>query len=237
MANQYFQFKQFIIQQDRCAMKVSTDACIQGAWTPVADNVRDVLDIGTGTGLLSLMLAQRNDNVHIDAIELDKEAARQAEDNVASSPWKGRVEVIHADVTRYSFKKSYDMVICNPPFFNNSLLGDTDTRNRARHTLSLTYHDLLDVLNNVLKEDGYASILLPVAEHSEWEKLLNKNGWHINHRLYIQPKENGQPNRIVSLCSRNMTEKIEEERLLIYIAQNQYTPEAIALLKPFYLKL
>src|SRR5688500_11779251 len=130
MANQYFQFKQFSIQQDRCAMKVSTDACIQGAWTPIADNVKDVLDIGAGTGLLSLMLAQRNYDIRIDAVELDVEAAQQAKENVASSPWKDRVEVIQADVTQHSFTKLYDMVICNPPFFNNSLLGDTDTRNQ-----------------------------------------------------------------------------------------------------------
>ena len=237
MANQYFQFKQFIIQQDRCAMKVSTDACIQGAWTPIGDNVKDVLDIGAGTGLLSLILAQRNGNIHIDAIELDTEAAQQAKENATSSPWRDRVEVIQADVTKHSFNKQYNMVICNPPFFNNSLLGDTATRNQARHTLSLTYSDLLSVLNNVLKNDGYASILLPTAEHAEWEKLLNKNGWYVNHRLFVQPKENSLPNRIVSLCSRNMTQKIEEEKLVIYVAQNQYTNEATELLKPFYLKL
>lgn len=237
MANQYFRFKQFTIQQDRCAMKVSTDACIQGAWTPIADNVKDVLDIGAGTGLLSLMLAQRNSNIHIDAIELDTDAAQQAKENITSSSWKDRVEVIQVDVTQHAFNKQYDMVICNPPFFNNSLLGDTDTRNQARHTLSLTYSDLLGVLNSVLKEDGYASILLPTTEHAEWEKLLNKNGWFINHRLYIQPKENSLPNRIVSLCSRNMTEKIVQEKLVIYIAQSEYTLEATALLKPFYLKL
>jgi tRNA1Val (adenine37-N6)-methyltransferase len=237
MANQYFQFKQFTIQQDHCAMKVSTDACIQGAWTPASDIVKDVLDIGTGTGLLSLMLAQRASGINIDAIELDANAAEQAEENIASSPWKNRVQVLQGDVTNYAFTKQYDMVICNPPFFNNSLLGDTDNRNIARHTLSLSYTDLLNVLDNVLKQDGYASILLPVAEHAEWEKLLAKNGWHIGHRLIIQPKESSAPNRVVSLCSRNKAEEIKEEKLVIYAGQNEYTPEATKLLKSFYLKL
>jgi tRNA1Val (adenine37-N6)-methyltransferase len=237
MSNQHFQFKQFIIQQDRCAMKVSTDACIQGAWTPIADNVSNALDIGAGTGLLSLMLAQRKTDIYIDAIELDSDAATQAKENVILSPWKDRVEVVQGNVTLYFFDKQYDMVICNPPFFSNSLLGDTDNRNQARHTLSLSYGNLLGVLERVLRTNGYASILLPIAEHAEWEKLLNKNGWYIHHRLLIQPKQNSQPNRIVSLCSRNEPEKIEEEKLVIYVGQNQYTPEATALLKPFYLKL
>lgn len=237
MANQYFQFKQFTVQQDRCAMKVSTDACIQGAWTPIADMVKDVLDIGAGTGLLSLMLAQRNPGICVDAIELDKDAAAQATENAALSPWKDRIEVIQDDVTQFSFGKQYDMVICNPPFFNNSLLGDTRARNHARHTLSLSYENLLQVIDKILKPDGYASILLPVTEHLEWGKLLNTNGWYINQRLFVHPKEDSAPNRIVSLCSRNMTGKVVEEKLVIYIGHNQYTPEATELLKPFYLKL
>eukprot|EP01136_Pigoraptor_vietnamica_P012822 Opistho-1_new@53158 len=117
MSNHYFQFKQFTIHQDKCAMKVSTDACIQGAWTPIANDVVHVLDIGTGTGLLSLMLAQRNSNIHIDAIELDADAARQAQENISASPWADRVDVMQGDVTAYQFAKQYDMVICNPPFF------------------------------------------------------------------------------------------------------------------------
>jgi tRNA1Val (adenine37-N6)-methyltransferase len=237
MANQYFQFKQFTIQQDRCAMKVSTDACIQGAWTPIANNVKDILDIGTGTGLLSLMLAQRVSEINIDAIELDIDAAKQAKENVAAAPWNNRIQVWQGDVTTHPFTKQYDTVICNPPFFNNSLLGDTDSRNIARHTLSLSYTDLLTVLNKVLKPEGYASILLPVAEHAEWEMLLVKNNWHIYHRLIIQPKESSVPNRVMSLCSRNKAEETIEENLVIYAGQNEYTPEATELLKPFYLKL
>lgn len=237
MANQFFQFKQFTIQQEHCAMKVSTDACIQGAWTPIGDGVKNVLDIGTGTGLLSLMLAQRNEQVHIDAIELDVAAATQAEENVSSSPWSDRINVAQADARTYEPDLQYNMVICNPPFFNNSLLGDTDIRNIARHTLSLSYDDLLMVLDRVLTQDGYASILLPAAEHEEWERILHQNNWYINQRLLIQPKENASPNRVVSLCSRNKNEEILEEKLVIYSGQNEYTPEATDLLKPFYLKL
>lgn len=237
MANSYFQFKQFTIQQDQCAMKVSTDACLQGSWTPIAECVSDVLDVGTGTGLLSLMLAQRSETIQIDAVELDEAATQQAKENVASSPWKDRVKLINADIRSYSFRKQYDLVICNPPFFSNSLLGETDSRNLARHTVSLSQLDLLSVLNRVLKADGYASILLPVAQHATWAKLIEDFGWNINRRLDIHHKSNSSVNRIVSLCSRKPTEKLVEERLILYMAPSQYSAEATELLKPFYLKL
>ena len=236
MSNSWFQFKQFRVQQDRCAMKVSTDACIQGAWTPVAKGVRNVLDIGTGTGLLSLMLAQRNNDIYIDAIELDETAAMQARENMEASPWRGRIKVFQGDVRIFPFDKQYDMVICNPPFFNNSLLGDSEERNNARHTLSLAYEDLLDVLSKVLMPEGYASILLPYAEHQQWEMLLEKNGWGINRKLLVQPRSGSLPNRVVSICTKDSQQAVTEG-LIIYEGQHEYTAEAKELLKAFYLRL
>jgi tRNA1Val (adenine37-N6)-methyltransferase len=218
-------------------MKVSTDACIQGAWTPVTSGVKRVLDIGTGTGLLSLMLAQRNDQALIEAVELDKEAALQAEQNVASSPWSDRITIIHADVKDYTFRHKFDLIICNPPFFNNSLLGKTDERNHARHTLSLSFHELFEVIRNNLSETGYVSILFPMAEHTQWKTIVEKNGWSIYHYLNIQPKPGSAPNRIVSLCAPNTMQLTQSEDLLIRDNAGQYTPEFIHLLRPFYLML
>lgn len=218
-------------------MKVSTDACIQGAWTPVDSGVCDVLDIGTGTGLLSLMMAQRNNNIHIDAIELDETAAMQARENVDASPWKNRIEVLQGDVRSFPFNKQYDMVICNPPFFNNSLLGDKSKRNAARHTLSLRYEDLLDVFNTVIKPVGCASVLLPYNEHQQWELLLEKRGWFICRRLLIQPRAQSLPNRVVSICTRGERQDAVIEQLAIYEGQHEYTAEAKELLKAYYLKL
>ena len=218
-------------------MKVSTDACVQGAWTPVDESVKHVLDIGTGTGLLSLMLAQRNLQIHIDAVELDEDAAQQALQNAALSPWSKRINIIQADARAYVTTQQYDMVICNPPFFNNSLLGDTRSRNTARHTLSLSYTDLLGILSRALTDNGYASILLPVTEHEEWTAILEKNNWYVHRRLLIQPKADSKPNRVVSICSRKECEGVVEEKLIIYSRQSEYTQEATELLKPFYLKL
>ncbi len=218
-------------------MKVSTDACIQGVWTPIADDVVDVLDIGTGTGLLSLMLAQRNSSIHIDAIELDAEAAIQAKENASASPWADRVQMMQGDVTTHQFTKQYDMVICNPPFFNNSLLGDDVQRNSVRHTISLSYDALLAVLQNVLKPTGYAAILLPTAEHDIWAQLLNKNGWGISQLLQVHPKETGGYNRVVSLCSKHPSTATEVTQLPIYKQGGGYTDAFTQLLQPFYLKL
>lgn len=237
MSNQYFQFKQFSINQDRCAMKVSTDACIQGAWTPIADNVTQVLDIGTGTGLLSLMLAQRNNDIQIDAIELDADAAAQASENINASPWADMINIIHGDVTQHAFIKQYDMVICNPPFFNNSLLGDDAPRNNVRHTISLSYEALLASLQAVLKPTGYAAILLPAAEHDVLQHLLLKNGWGITKLLQVHPKETGGYNRVVSLCSKVAPIETTVEKLQIYKQGGGYTEVFTQLLQPFYLKL
>src|SRR4051812_8170670 len=117
MSNSYFQFKRFRIDQGSCAMKVTTDACIQGAWCPISPDVKAVLDIGAGTGLLSLMLAQRNDDICIDAIEYDKDAAIQAAGNVLASGWRDRISILYADVRDHRFARRYDLIISNPPFF------------------------------------------------------------------------------------------------------------------------
>ena len=126
MSNSYFQFKQFIIHQDRCAMKVTTDACLFGAWVAEEDKsekiiTKNVLDIGTGTGLLSLMYAQKNSLANIDAIEIDEDAYIQAKENVAASPFAERINIIHDDIKRFTFSKKYDCIISNPPFYEKEI--------------------------------------------------------------------------------------------------------------------
>lgn len=236
MSNSYFQFKQFRVEQDKCAMKVSTDACIQGAWTPIDDSVKKILDIGTGTGLLSLMLAQRNVSVIIDAIEIDEQAATQAKENIAASPWQDRINVIQADATTYTFSNKYDLVICNPPFFQNSLLGPNEGRNIARHTLSLSYEDMFTIFEKCLNTDGRASIMLPYTEHKQWEALLKSRGWYIIHRLLIQAKENTNAIRVISICSR-INSPSKDEILAVRKNTTEYTDEFNRLLAPFYLHL
>lgn len=235
MSNHYFQFKQFRVEQENCAMKVSTDACIQGAWTPVTTDTFSVLDIGTGTGLLSLMLAQRNKQLRIDAVEIDANAAKQAKANFENSAWKERLHVYEADARSFVFEKKYDLIICNPPFFQNSLLGNKISRNHVRHQLSFGFEDLFSVLDNNLMSNGIASILFPTSEHILWKEILSKKGWIINCELHISPVKNKKTNRIISICCRHSLVETTIEQLLIRESTQLYSKEFSKLLYPFYL--
>ncbi|HTN47158.1 MAG TPA: methyltransferase [Flavipsychrobacter sp.] len=237
MSNSYFQFKQFRIEQGQCAMKVSTDACIQGAWTPIDTTVRHVLDIGAGTGLLSLMLAQRNNLIKIDAIELDKDAALQANENFAFSPWNDRLRCYQGDVKGFSFHRKYDLIISNPPFFSKSLLGDSVRRNQARHSLYFSLEHLVKVLDQQMEENGCASVLLPAAEHQIWENLLVKAGYSISGELHIIPAPQKPANRVVSICSRQQRVHKQTETLHIRTGKDHYSEDFKTLMQAFYLHL
>lgn len=218
-------------------MKVTTDACIQGAWTPVLPSVKRVLDIGTGTGLLSLMLAQRNPDIIIDAIELDSEAARQASENIALSAWKNRVQVLEGDVINFTFTNKYDLIISNPPFFNDSLQSDKANKNMARHTAALGNNDLLKVITDNLNEGGYASILLPYKEYQIWKELLQESGWNEFDQLAISHRPEAAVKRVVSLFSKKEIAAIRENTLIIQDTGCKYSHSFTDLLSPYYLDL
>lgn len=235
MGNSYFRFKEFTIEQDKCAMKVSTDACILGAWTPVTDRARRVLDIGAGTGLLSLMIAQRSKTAIVDAIELDEAAFVQATANVDMSPWRDRVSVIQADAVVYQYAHQYDLIIVNPPFFNNSLLGNRYARNMARHTFSMSYGQLINILSVNLAAKGIASVLLPTEGLGEWIKQLAGSGLYLVRKLLVYPGQNKPANRVVVVCGKNNTGSVLEEELFIRNDSGTYTEEYTQLMHPFYL--
>ena len=236
MSNTTFRFRQFTIAQDKCAMKVSTDACIFGAWAPVLSDVKKVLDIGTGTGLLALMLVQKNASIHIDAVEYDAGAASQAKENITAAAQGSRINVVHEDVRTMHFPGKYDMIICNPPFFNNSLKGPNEQRNAARHTITLTYVDVISVIIKTLSSNGYAAILLPTGGQAEWEYMLMQQGMHIQQRLFIRPFEHSVANRVVSLCGFAKVQDVRDDTLVIYNAPGAYTESSIDLLAAYYYK-
>jgi tRNA1Val (adenine37-N6)-methyltransferase len=162
MANQWFKFKKFIIQQDKCAMKVGTDGVILGAWTSL-NGIHSILDIGTGTGLLALMLAQRSSLVQIDAVELDADASSQAMQNVAESNFNAQIEVENQDFNVYSKNclKKYDLILSNPPFFKDSLKPDDQGRKLARHNETLSLNQILIGAEKLLTDKGRLSLILP----------------------------------------------------------------------------
>ncbi len=236
MSYDYFRFKQFEVWQDKTAMKVSTDACIQGAFTVVEPQLHRIADIGAGTGLLSLMLAQRAADVEIDAFEIDEDAAAQAQTNVSASAWGNRINVLCADVTDYAFIHKYDMVICNPPFFRNSLQSPREKRNKARHGVSLSYEALAHIFKNILSPSGYASVLLPADMLQNWERICVNEGLSVWGKYYIRPTETAAFNRVVALCDRG--ERLPQHReLTVYDPNRNYTAQFVEMMRPFYLNL
>ena len=218
-------------------MKVSTDACLQGAWAPVGVNSKSVLDIGAGSGLLSLMIAQRFNEVKIDAVEIDENAAAQANENVQSSPFADRINVIRSDVNSWSNSKKYDFIICNPPFFIDSLKGPEAARNNARHNISLSQRDLVAILKKYLDANGRACFLWPSAEHQQWENELKTVGLYLYQLLLVKDNEAAKVKRIISTCGFVKPYSIIEAELIIKNRDGSYTDDFNALLQAFYLKL
>ncbi len=238
MSNTWFRFKQFAVSQDRCAMKVTTDACIQGAWTPVPVAAARVLDIGTGTGLLSLMLAQRNPPLLTDAVEYDAEAAGQATENVAASPWRENIAVTACDVKDFQAAHRYDLIICNPPFFSNSLLSGKESKDRARHDVSLTRAELATVVARHLASGGQFSILLPYTEYQLWKEAAASVGLMETRCLHVKHTPTSAVKRVVGIFSCRKQETIPApEILVIKDGHGRYSAAFSELLGPFYLEL
>jgi tRNA1Val (adenine37-N6)-methyltransferase len=250
MPNDWFQFKQFKIEQDLCAMKVSTDACIQGAWAsrwlqlnqPTTD--QKILDIGTGTGLLSLMLVQLNSENSIDAIELNSDAFLQAQQNFSSSPWANKLIAHHCSLNDYLVKlgsdrenKLYDFIICNPPFFHNHLQAQQKARNDARHSISLTKEGLAHAVSLLLHEQGFFCVMYPQTEWNDWLQVSKNYGLYNLLTIEIKPKASIASNRIIGLFSKKDNQHSETETLVIYEEDKSYTEQFKALLQPYYLAL
>lgn len=235
--NAHFQFKQFRIEQNQCAMKVCTDACVFGAWADYAGAAR-ILDIGTGTGLLALMAAQRNLLARIDAVEIDAEAADQARENVRNSPFTHRIQVYHAAVQDFAPAYRYDSIIVNPPFFQRDLRSPDASVNRAHHAVTLDFSALLTALARLLDEDGRWHVLLPPAESDVLAELAAANGWTLDRELILSHADHHVPFRVMRTFSRKKTDEktLLSETLSIYeSASKTYTLAFRQLLQEFYL--
>ena len=242
MANTWFKFKQFTVVQQRSAMKVSTDACIQGAWTARFINKQngsdmDILDIGTGTGLLSLMLAQETSPKSIDAIDTDADAAEEAGFNFATSPWQHRLNISHTALQAYTTGKQYDYIICNPPFFHNQLHANGAARNTARHDISLSKKELARYASALLKKTGFISVMFPASEWDEWLTVALGEGLAVNTCLYIFPHAGKPANRIVGIFSSTPPLAQQLQELIIRDEPDQYSIAFKALMQPYYLNL
>lgn len=239
MSNSNFQFKQFNVMQDRCAMKVCTDACIQGAWTaamtPIETN--NILDIGTGTGLLSLMVAQQIKG-SIDAVEIEEAAAEQAQENFSASPWKSRLHIHTMDIDRFESDIRYGLIISNPPFFENDLPSPNEARNKARHEGALNLNRLLAIISRYLaSEEGIASILIPYHRSAELIDTAAQVGLSPDFLLTIRHTDQHKHHAMVALFRKGRKEQIKLASLSIKDENNYYTEAFYTLLSPYYLHL
>jgi tRNA1Val (adenine37-N6)-methyltransferase len=182
------------------------------------------------------MLAQRYPNCTIDAIEIDEMASVQAKQNFDLSPYAKQINLIHADALSYNFENTYDFIICNPPFFSNSLKGPDTARNRARHQQELTLEKLVSLFQQLTNTAAEIGVLLPFDEFLKFEQLLLTQGWFVNRKLSIQPNSSKAPNRIVAICS-SVNTNYKQEELIIYNEERTYTSAFIQLLSPYYLNL
>lgn len=240
MANNYFQFKQFTVQQEKAALKVSTDSCLFGAWVAeevrsMKEEVRRVLDIGAGSGLLMLMLAQKC-NAAIDGIEIDEPSYQQAKENIEASAWKERLELFHGDVKEFQFQQKYDFIISNPPFYEGDLKSGASNRNVAMHDEGLKLDELLQVVDQNLSEDGSFAVLLPYHRTEQFITLSVKYGLFLSVQLNVKQTVNHSFFRSILLFSRISVAALRSE-LSIKGDSNQYTNAFVELLKDYYLYL
>ncbi|NIG54640.1 tRNA1(Val) (adenine(37)-N6)-methyltransferase [Chitinophaga sp. Cy-1792] len=241
MSNTYFKFKQFIIHQEHCAMKVCTDACIQGAFTAQhlalhGHAVKRVLDIGAGTGLLSLMVAQQH-AADITAVELDPGAALQSRENFASSPWAERLHLKEADIRTLPAEDQFDFIITNPPFYESALKSGDAKKDQAMHATNLSYAALLEVIAAHLSRAGAFSVLLPYVEFEQFKLLAERAGFHLRRVLRVrQSARHTAWFRAVGIFEWTPGAVLPED-LVIYDEQNVYTLPFIDLLKDYYFKL
>ena len=234
MANPYFQFKQFTVHHDLCAMKVGTDGVILGAWAPFADP-RTILDVGTGSGLLALMLAQRYPAASLTAIDIDPSAIAQATANVAASPFSERISVLHTSLQQFpATDAAFDAVVCNPPFFENSLLAPEPSRRTARHATELTHEELAYGAARLLKADGQLAVVIPSASADRLRQLCFMAGLSLEAICHVQTTPRKAPKRILACFRKGPVAQAVESTLMLTIDGHR-SPAYAALTADFYL--
>ncbi|NLT04010.1 MAG: methyltransferase [Bacteroidales bacterium] len=246
MGRPSFDFKHFSVRHDACAMKVGTDGVLLGAWVDVRDAAR-ILDVGTGTGLLALMMAQRTEQsspstplpgndqgrVYIDALEIDDAAAAQALSNVQASPWSDRIRVVRGDARAWT-EGVYDHIVSNPPYFRQSLNAPEKVRNQARHDDTLSWEHLIDLADRLLAPNGRLSLILPMEADGLIEAICWPHHLYLARRWTVASLPGRTPNRLLLTFQRHQA-PIEHGHLCVQSQQGQRSSEFSAITADFYL--
>lgn len=235
MSSRGFTFKQFHIEHDRCAMKVGTDGILLGAWAPLAGAQR-ILDVGTGSGLIALMLAQRSQPaVNVVGLELDKTAAEQAAENVAASPWAQRVDIVPEQVQDYTPVARFDLLVSNPPYFTQGL-ALPKTRSQARYNNSLSLAELFAHARRLLTPAGRLALVLPVQAHFEAKVQAAEQDFYLHTQTAVLTKQGKMPTRFLLLFTSSKCCTIYNE-LIINTKDSGLSSDYVSLVSPFYLKM
>lgn len=238
MPNPFFQFKQFVVFHDKCAMKVGTDGVLVGAWAQV-DGAARILDIGTGSGLIALMLAQRNPQAFVVAVDIDEAAVEQVRENVARSPWADRMDVTRLDIRQApeEWKGRFDAIVSNPPYFVESVKCPQAQRNTARHTDALDFKALLAKVAFLLSDEGCFSVILPAQAASDFVALALKEGLSLSRQTWVHSRAELPPKRVLMAFVKSSCLQTEIRHLAIETTHHVYTSEFKELVKSFYLAL
>ncbi|MDL2282241.1 methyltransferase [Parabacteroides sp. OttesenSCG-928-G06] len=235
MPNSYFRFKQFTIRHDKCAMKVGTDGVLLGAWANT-EHANYILDIGTGSGLIALMIAQRS-QAQIDAIDIDNGAYIQACENSEASPFAKQINIYHQSLEDFAAttNRRYDLIVSNPPYFIDSLKPPVEKRALARHTDSLRLNDLISHSLSILSDNGRIALILPYDQEKELVDILTQEKLFIIRQTNVIPVAGGSPKRILVEITRKENLMFQKEELTIEIERHKYTSEYQTLTRDYYL--
>lgn len=237
MPNHFFSFKSFTVQQEHCSMKVCTDACLFGALVAASGIAADrCLDIGTGTGLLSLMFAQKNPVAQIDTVEIETAAAAQAAQNFAASPWKDNLHLHNSSILDFQPDKKYDLIFSNPPFFENDLTSSDEKKNHAKHDTGLTLQQLITTTKALLNNNGTLAVLLPFHRTDEFIKLAAASNLFCQRKILVRQSTTHGYFRSILFFKEAAKEMISEE-ILIRDGAGNYSERFVELLKEYYLYL
>ncbi len=228
----YFQFQQFTVRHDKCAMKVGTDAVLLGAWAHI-DKCQSILDIGCGSGVISLMVAQRNVGAHVTGVEIDKSASQQAMDNVRESVFANRITIHHADIRTYSGQ--YDCIVCNPPFFNEATVSPSTSRAKARSTVTLTCEQLWAAVADLSVAGAFFNVILPFARLQDFNMQAVAYGFSVYRTCIVHTTKENPPKRVMITYYKGVIGRGEESRLVLQDANGERTNEYKELTKEFYL--
>ncbi|WP_456441678.1 tRNA1(Val) (adenine(37)-N6)-methyltransferase [Psychroserpens sp.] len=236
--NKPFQFKQFSVNQDQCAMKIGTDGVLLGAWTSIENNPFSVLDIGAGTGILSLIIAQQSQAQVIEALEIDDLAYEQCVDNFEQSPWNDRLFCYHASLEEFAeeIEDTYDLIICNPPFYSESYKTENSQRNLARFQDAMPFGHLLESVIPLLSEDGIFSVIIPFSEEDIFIDLASRVTLFPKRITRVKGTPTSDVKRSLIEFSFSKMDIITSE-LVIETTRHDYTEDYINLTKDFYLKM